>query len=150
MTEKKTSATIYKGALVLLFCAFLAGMAVTFTLSAKRGSRVVDANYYQNGLNYDRTESGAKNPGLSWKLSASMADGEVVVMVHDETGTPVSGGKLSFQPSRPGNEHTLHLSESSPGVFRSTRPAAPKGEVHGMLRFTRGEASASQRVVFFN
>lgn len=150
MTDKKDSATIYKGALVLLFCGFLMGMAATFTLAAKGGPRVVDRDYYQNGLNYDRTQSGARNPGLSWKLSATMADGEVVVMVHDDRGAPVPGGKLSFQPSRPGNEHTLHLSESSPGVFRSTRPAPAKGEVHGMLRFTRGEASASQRVVFFN
>lgn len=147
-----SSACSYRIALALLVGTFLSGMAATFFLSAQRGSRVTDADYYQNGLNYDRTASGAKNPGLYWSMAASLAGPDLLVRVSDEKGSPVGGGKLVLHPGRRGGEAAgaLQLAESAPGVFRASWPVQPQGELHGTLRFTRGEASASQRVVFFN
>lgn len=148
----KSTGRSYKIAISLLFGIFLLGMAATLLISARRGSRVVDADYYNNGLRYGQTRSGALNPGLRWSLSAYIEGGDLLVRVSDETGAPVGGGRLLFQAGRDaaGRTGALHLAESAPGIFRAPRPAAHQGELQGILLFTRGEASANQRVVFFN
>ena len=147
----KSPARTYKIALSAMFLLFLLGMAATMIFSARRGSGVTDSQYYRNGLNYDRTASGARNPGLFWTMSASLEGRDLLVRVHDENGAPIGGGELLFQPGRGGQDQSrLNLVESAPGVFRAPWPAPPEGEVQGTLRFSRGEASASQKVVFFN
>ena len=153
MTKRTTKTTCcYRVVLLTLFGVFIAGMAATFFASRQLGSRVTDPDYYQNGLNYDRTQSGARNPGLDWTLTATLSGRDLLVRVNDEKGAPVAGGKLSLHPTRKkgSSPSPLQLAESAPGVFRTPWPASEKGELRGVLRFTRGEASASQRVVFFN
>lgn len=129
---------------------FLLGMGITMFISVQRASQVTDADYYQNGLNYDRTKSGALNPGLNWTMSATLAGKDLRVLVHDEKGVPVAGGRLLFQTSRAGMKEVLPLAESAPGEFLSPWPATGPSELRGVLLFTKGEASASQKVVFFN
>ncbi|HBA89207.1 MAG TPA: nitrogen fixation protein FixH [Geobacter sp.] len=150
-SSTKSTGRSYKIALSLMFGIFLLGMAATLLLSTRRGSRVVDAEYYNNGLHYGQTGSGARNPGLGWSLSASIQGSDLLVKVNDEQGAPVAGGKLFFQPGRSATvrNEAVTLSESSPGIFRAPRPAAAEGDLQGTLLFSRGEASASQRVVFF-
>lgn len=152
MQPLKRSTCTYKIALSLFFGAFLLGMAVTISLSFQSGSKVIDAQYYDNGLNYDRTNSGARNPGLHWTMSASLAGKDLLVRVSDEKGAPLGGGILLLQVSRTGGEERapLHLAESAAGVFRGPWPVTAQGELHGTLRFTKGEAIASQKVVFFD
>ena len=146
----KSSARTYKIVLSVMFLLFLLGMAATMIFSARRGSGVTDSEYYRNGLNYDRTASGARNPGLYWTMSASLEGRDLLVRVHDENGVPIGGGKLLFQPRGGKDQSRLNLVESAPGVFRAPWPAPPEREVQGTLRFSKGEASASQKVVFFN
>jgi nitrogen fixation protein FixH len=148
----KSTATPWKIALALLFGVFLVGMAASFVIASRRGSRVVDADYYSHGLHYDQTRTGSKNAGLNWTMSASLAGGELQVQVSDESGAPVAGGELRFEPQagNAGLSRALALAESAPGIFRAPRPVAPNGELHGVLRFTRGEAAASHRLVLFN
>jgi len=148
----KNTAHPWKIALALLFGVFLTGMAATFTISSHRGSRVVDPDYYKNGLHYDQTASGAKNPGLHWSMSAALAGSDLLVRVCDAAGAPIGGGKLSFHPKRrdANQADALPLAESAPGVFRAPRPITSQGELHGVLHFTKGEASASQKLVLFN
>ena len=153
MTKRtKKSTCCYRIVLLTLVGVFIAGMAATFFASGILASRVTDPDYYRNGLNYDRTRSGARNPGLKWTLTATLAGSDLLVRVNDEKGAPVAGGRLILHPGkREGSSASpLQLAESAPGVFRAPRPATAKGELQGVLRFTRGEASASQRVVFFN
>jgi hypothetical protein len=142
----------WKIALALLLIAAWIGMATTFYLSVKRASRVADPNYYSHGLNYGRTATGAKNPGMTWRMATSVAGNDLQVKVRDEAGTPVAGGKMSFEPERMGVAEgaPLDLAESAPGTFRVERPVTPEGELHGTLRFTRGEAVATQKLVLFN
>jgi hypothetical protein len=136
--------------ILLMLLIFLLGMGATLFISVQRGSRVTDAQYYQNGLNYDRTRSGARNPGLDWTMSASLAGRDLQVRVHDKDGVPVPGGRLQFQTIRAGEKEALPLAESAPGVFTAPWPASGQPELRGVLLFTKGEASASQKVVFFN
>ena len=183
---QKYQATPWKLALAFLVGAFLAGMATTITIAANRVTPVTDADYYNNGLHYGRTASGSRNPGLGWSLTASLAEGDLQVRVTDESGAPISGGKLTFEPKAGGTAAggtgtgagaaagttaaaaagvgsgaatgvgtgtglgTLALREAAPGVYRTPRPAARQGDLHGTLRFTKGEAAASRKLVLFN
>jgi hypothetical protein len=148
----KITGTPWKIALTFLVAAFLVGMAASLYLAAQRASRVVDTDYYAHGLHYDQTRNGSKNPGLEWTMSASLAGGELQVRVKDRSGAPVAGGELRFVPERgsAASGGALALAESAPGIFLAPRPVAPKGELHGTLRFTRGEAAASHKLVLFN
>lgn len=148
----KNSGRPWKITLALLVGAFLIAMASTLVIAARRVSAVTDADYYQHGLHYGRTASGSHNPGAGWTISASLAGAELRVLIRDQSGAPVSGGELKFVPKRPGAllSGTLMLAESTPGIFRAPRPVSPQGELHGTLRFTRGEAAASQKLVLFN
>lgn len=137
-------------AILSLVALFLLGMAVTMLMSMRRGAGVTDAHYYENGLNYDRTKSGARNPGLNWSMSASLAGHDLQVRVRDEKGAPVSGGSMQFRSGAPEAPAVLSLTETSPGIFVSPWPATGKAELRGLLVFTKGEASASHKVVFFN
>ncbi|ACH38251.1 FixH superfamily protein [Citrifermentans bemidjiense Bem] len=153
MTKRTTKTTCcYRVVLVTLFGIFIAGMAATFFASGMLASRVTDPDYYRNGLNYDRTRSGARNPGLKWTLTATLAGRDLLVRVCDEKGAPVAGGSLSLHPGKKTDSSALplQLAESAPGVFRTSLPVSAQSELQGVLLFTRGEASASQRVVFFN
>lgn len=151
MPLNKCSGRSYKIAIIAVFAVFLTGMAASVVLSAKRGSRVVDAEYYQNGLQYDRTKSGAGNPGLRWSLAAAIVGPDLLVRVNDERGVPVAGGRLRFEPARGATPNSsFSLSESAPGIFRARRPPAAAGELQGTLLFTKGEATASRKVVLFD
>lgn len=145
-----TSPCRWQLSIVALIAVFLLGMAGTMFMSMRRGAGVTDAQYYQNGLNYDRTKTGARNPGLNWSMSASLAGRDLQVRVQDEKGAPISGGALQFRTGAPGETAVLSLTEAAPGIFVSPWPATGKAELRGLLVFTKGEASASQKVVFFN
>jgi hypothetical protein len=152
MPSSSGKATNWKILLALLVGAFAVGMVISFFLAADRGSGVADRDYYSHGLRYGRTAAGSINPGLDWKISASVAGADLQVRVSDRSGTPVAGGELRFQPEQLGASagEPLPLAESAPGIFKAPRPAAPEGELHGTLRFTRGEAFATQKLVLFN
>lgn len=142
----------WKFGLALLFGVFLASTVASLVLASRRASPVVDTEYYSHGLHYDQTLQGSKNPGLSWTISASLSGQELQVQVKDATGAPVAGGLLLFVPQRnsAGSARALRLAESSPGSFRAPRPLSKKGELQGTLHFSKGEASASQKLVLFN
>lgn len=149
-TTVPTTSRRWQLGILLMLAVFLLGMATTLFISVQRGSQVTDSDYYRHGLSYDRTGSGGLNPGLYWTMSASLSGKDLQVRVHDENGAPVAGGKLQLQSSRAGNKEVLALAETAPGVFLSPWPASGASELRGVLLFTKGEASASRKVVFFN
>jgi hypothetical protein len=113
---------------------------------------VVDIDYYNRGLHYDQTRSGAKNEGLSWTITASLAGDHLEVRVKDASGIPIDGGQLKFESQQESADagSALALVEAAPGTFRVPRPLSTRGELRGILRFTRGDAAASQKLVLFN
>jgi nitrogen fixation protein FixH len=150
---KEQSGARWKLGIVLLIGVFLVGMAVSLVTAARRVSRVVDTDYYSHGLHYGATQDHAKNAGLDWTIAAALSGAELQVQVRDAAGAPVAGGKLSFEPQKNGANlptGSLTLAEAAPGVFRARRPAPAAGELHGTLRFTKGEAVASRKLVLFN
>ena len=150
---KNNSGTRWQLGIALLIGVFLVGMVASLVTAARRVSRVVDADYYSHGLHYGETQDGAKHAGLGWALAATLSGSELRVRVSDASGAPVAGGKLSFEPQGSGTYHpagTLKFAEAAPGLFRARRPDPAGEELHGTLRFTRGEAGASQKLVLLN
>lgn len=150
-TQSNTG-TPWKISLALLVGGLILGTAASLFTAVRLRSPVVDTDYYNHGLHYDQTRSGAKNAGLSWTISASLAGDQLEVLVKDASGIPVDGGQLKFEPQQEGagSRSSLALAEWAPGTFRVPRPLAPTGELRGILRFTRGDATASQKLILLN
>ena len=149
----KDSGARWKLGIVLLIGVFLVGMAASLITAARRVSRVVDTDYYSHGLHYGATQDGSKNAGLGWNIAAQATAGGLQVQVSDASGAPVSGGKLSFEPQKDGAglpTGALELAETAPGLFRAGRRAPASGELRGTLRFSRGGAVASRKLVLLN
>lgn len=142
-----TTANRWQLGLALLVALFLAAMVASFTLAARRVSRVVDADYYSHGLHYGADQ--AANTGRTWSLAPQLSGGELQVQVRDQQGAPLSGGTLSFQAQGVGDQSSaaLRLTERSPGHFSAPRPAVSGAPLRGTLTFTRGGATASRRMV---
>jgi len=149
----KNSGARWKLGIGLLIGVFLAGTAASLVTAVRRVSRVVDTDYYSHGLHYGASQDGSKHAGLAWAITAGLSGSELLVRVRDASGAPVAGGRLYFEPQAGGAGHpagTLELREAAPGVFRGHRPDPGQEELRGVLRFTRGEAVASQKLVLFN
>ena len=141
----------WKLGLALLMASSLIALGATWLIAARQVTPVTDPDYYRHGLLYGKTSSGLKNPGLQWTLSASLSGGDLVVRVKDAEGAPVGNGTLRLEIKRGGSSaKPFLLREVAPGLFRVPRPVSPQGELHGMLHFSRGEGTATRKVVLFN
>lgn len=142
----------WKLALALLMASSLIALATTLMIAAQRVTPVTDPDYYRHGLLYGKTDSGLKNPGLQWNLAPSLSGKDLLVRVTDRDGAPVGNGTLRFEIKRGAASPAspLLLSELAPGLFRAPRPVSPDGELHGMLHFSRGEGTATRKLVLFN
>jgi hypothetical protein len=66
MQEKDCrSGTFWKITLAALVCVFLIAMTVSMIIAGRRVSRVVDPNYYNNGLHYGDTRGRVMDGGAS-------------------------------------------------------------------------------------
>ena len=137
----------YRLALGLLVALFLVAMVASFVTAARRVSRVVDPDYYSHGLNYGADQAArAGSAALSWTITPTLKDGELQVRVADQSGAPVTGGQLSFEPQGAAAPAVLSWTETAPGLFRASTPAAGT-TLRGTLRFSRGTATLSHKLV---
>ena len=144
--------TPWQVGLALLVGAFLIASAASMLLAAHKGSRVVDVDYYNHGLHYNQTGSGSKNAGIAWQMSCSLAGDQLQVRVLDQSGAAVAGGKLCFEPAPDSAVQVgqITLREKAPGSFCARRPVSPRGELRGTLLFTRGDQTASKKLVLID
>jgi nitrogen fixation protein FixH len=144
---KKTKGFPYKLALGLLVALFLVAMVASFVTAARRVSRVVDPDYYSHGLNYGADQAArAGSAALSWTITPTLLGQQLQVRVADQSGAPVSGGQLSFEPQGAPAPAAFSWTEAAPGLFRTATPAAGI-TLRGTLRFSRGPATLSQKLV---
>ncbi len=132
---------------------FIVATAASLVVAKQKVSKVVDADYYSHGLHYAEAHSKTGNAGNGWTMIASIAGSYVQVMVRDEAGLPVSGGHVVYNLDRAaGNRDSavLDLSEAGHGMYRVPRPENAQGELHGTMRFTKGEATIIGTVVVIN
>ncbi len=139
---------IITGVLVL----FIAATVASIVIAKKRGSRVVDTEYYSHGLHYAENHDTAGNTGNKWVMAATADSTHIQVTVRDEQGAPLTGGaatcSLDQSATTPGT--VLQLSESPPGIYRAPRPTSAQGELRGTIRVAKGSGVISGRVVLFN
>jgi len=141
----------WKLGLAVVFAVFLVASLASIITAARKGSRVVDRNYYQHGLDYDALTG--KSAALGWSLTATLIRRELKVAARDRQGVPLAGGTATLLPDlpaggRPGEPVTLE--EAAPGEFRTTLPPGLTREVHGTLSFKLRDGALNQRVVLFN
>lgn len=144
---------IWKIGLLVMSGIFIAATVASLVVAKHRVSTVVDTEYYSHGLHYAETHSKAGNAGTGWTMTASVAGNYLQVLVRDEAGVPVTGGRVVYDLDRPAGKRTtsgLYLRESGPGIYRTPRPGDASGELRGTMRFTKGEATVSGKVVVIN
>ena len=132
---------------------FITATVTSIVIAKKRGSRVVDTEYYSHGLHYAERHDTSGNTGNKWTMTPT-ADGTFIqTTVRDEHGAPLCGGEATCtldQNSTVPSGTMLHLTESSPGVYRVSRPTTVQGEMRGTIRVAKGNGVISGRVVIFN
>lgn len=162
MDETKIPASGYfwQTLIVALVVVFIVGLAATFVTVTRKGSPVVDVDYYARGLHYG-SDRGRERSGeqQGWRLETSMGKGVLEVRVRDGQGAPVGGGLLILTlAERPdankkgeayawANGTPLIGLEQGPGVYAVTVPRQQPGDRQGKLAFTRGDAMLAEKVV---
>ena len=157
-----TSGHAWRILIVALVVVFIIGMAATFVTLARKGSPVVDVDYYAHGMRYgsDRNRE-IRGEKQGWRMETVMREGTLEVRVRDGRGVPVHGDRLTLTlADRPcsgeekgsyawANSAPFTGREQSPGLYTIALPRQHAGDRHGKLTFTGGDAVLTQRVVIF-
>lgn len=147
----------WKLSIIALLALFLLGTAWSLVRAVRGVSRVVDSDYYNHGLDYDKErQGGAVAERRGWRMQSAFAEGRLTVRVADRSGAPVGGGVMTLNlaaPVAPGNGPLLPVSvlvEGRPGVYSAGLLLARGNELRGTLVFTRGDAGMTGKVVVLN
>jgi len=143
----------WKITIIVIVVLFFAATAASLIVAGRKVSKVVDTEYYSHGLHYAEIQSRGGNVGATWTMTASVVGNQLQVLVRDEAGSPVTGGRVVYDLDRRADNRSaayLFLSESGPGIYSTLRPDDTKGELHGTMRFTKGEATVVGKVVVIN
>ena len=151
MKQTKDKGIIWKAALCLLFAVFLVGMVLSMTIASRKGSKVVDREYYSHGLHYNETSKNSGQETAGWSISSAIVDGQVLFRLFDASGKPLAGASATFLATPDGNNtaQKLTLNETAPGVYSATYPSGTLNELRGILRVARGSAVMQNKVVIF-
>jgi FixH len=139
--------------LAALVALFLVGMVSSLVIASKRVSRIVDADYYSHGLHYGETRIKTGTVISGWNMTTSIAGDHLQVTVLDGAGTPVTGGRITFEPLRRtggGSGADFRFVECSPGKYRAIVSAGHDRDLRGTMRFSRGDTGISGNVALFN
>jgi nitrogen fixation protein FixH len=147
MNDKKDKGIIWKAAISLIFMVFFAGMAISMTMASRKGSRVVDRDYYTKGLHYNETS----RPGaLKWNIRSSLADGEIRFQLADASEKPLAGAAVTLTVAADkAPSQTLKLAETAAGTYSAACPADSGSELRGLLRIAHPDGVMETRVVIF-
>ena len=86
-------------------------------------------------------------------MSTAFTGDRLQVTVLDGAGAPVTGGSVTFEPLQQSGRITggdFRFVETSSGIYRAPIPGGQGGELHGTIRFSRGDAGISGKVALFN
>lgn len=142
--EKKWK-LIVTSLVVFFTCALVATMML-----AKHAVKVLDQDYYRQGLDYGRQSTAAEKTS-GWKRTYSFRSGLLRVTVTDSTGIPVSGAKTLFTPHQisANDAHSVKLDECEPGVYQTSVALEDVKEIRGTIFIKRDEAALSEKVALF-
>ncbi len=143
----------WKIMLAALVGLFLVAMVVSLVLAGRRVSRVVDTDYYRNGLHYGQTLNRPGKAAAGWTMAAVLAGDQLQVHVLDKSGVPVTGGRLRFAPEQGTARQQspdLIFAESGPGMYQALSPVGKRSEIRGAMHFSRGADVISEKMVLFN
>ncbi len=104
--------------LIILVMLFLAGMTWSLRKAGKEVSRVVDRDYYANGLVYTPGDAASAAARLGWRAQPVYRNGRLELRITDRNGLPVSGGNLTVTVEGKGTTAgTLTCGMPEPGLY---------------------------------
>ncbi|GEM_PF-4595276 len=133
----------------------IAGILISFAffqivtmLVAKKSIRVVEKNYYSEGLRYaEKIKSAKKASG--WKITPVFADGKIRVLATEASQMPLIGAEAVFTrlPAVGETGLSFRLTETAPGEYVAKMPFYGSNAAEVIVTLTRGDASASVKVI---
>jgi len=125
---------------------FTAALVATMVFSVCRGTRVVDADYYDHGLHYDaRQASDRTGVADGWRADVSCAGGRLQLCLIDGAGAPGRGATVTFTPSASSPGGSVALVEGNPGTYTSST-LSETCAVTGTMTVVRGADILRRRV----
>ena len=150
MSDAKEKGIVWKAAIGVIFLVFFTGMAISMTMAARKGSKVVDRDYYSKGLHYNETSRTGSQNTAKWSISSRLTDGELRFHLTDATEKPLAGAALTLTMMADGvARQTIKLSETAPGIYSAPCPSGSGSELRGFLRIIQGSDVMETRVVIF-
>lgn len=148
MTEKQLTEKQWKISVAALVAFFICALVATMIVAAQK-VRVVESDYYRQGIEYgEQSRVAAKAAG--WKLFSSLRNNMLDVNVLDTAGTPITRAEVSFIPGRmPENNKAVILEEVEPGVYQTMITASGTDQLRGIILIRHGDAVLSQNVALF-
>ena len=150
---RDTAGTYWKIGIATVVCLFIVATVASVVIAKRKGSRVVDTEYYRHGLHYAENHSKGGNSGTGWAITASVAGNSLQIVVRDDAGTPVTGGQALYDIDRGAGSRTggaIPMVEVGEGVYRMPRPESDRGELRGTVRFTKGDGTVISKVDVVN
>lgn len=133
--------------LLLLVAIFIVGMVVSLMKAGREVSRVVDKDYYNQGLHYAPGDTGEAAARLGWQALPTVRNGRFELRITDRNGAPVTGGTLSVTVEGPaGPVGSLTCGIDAPGVYCVPLVTTAGGVVKARWLFRRGTDTMSGRM----
>ena len=139
----------WKIAITVLVAFFVCALIATMVLAARK-VKVLDKDYYRQGMNYgERSKTAEKSSG--WKIVSSLKNEILSLYVINSQGIPVTGAEAGFVPRHISGKvaQSVTLVEFEPGRYQAPVALEYGKEVRGTITIKRGDAAISAKVALF-
>ncbi len=133
--------------LLMMIAIFLAGMTFSLIKAARGVSRVVDRDYYNQGLLYAPVDAAGAAARLGWRAEPLYGNGRLELRVIDRNGAPVEGGELTVTVEGAGRAiRGLTCGIEAPGVYCVPLIPADGSVIKAGWLFRRGADTMNGRM----
>lgn len=148
MNSAKDNGLIWKAILCLIFLVFMIGMAISMTLAGRKGSKVVDRDYYSKGLHYNENSLRGDQNKAKWNIHSTLDDEQLRFNLTDASKMPLAGAAVTLTLiESDAAERTLKLTETSAGNYSVPFSTGTRSELRGLLRIAHSRGVMETWVV---
>lgn len=146
MPHHPTSSRSWKVFLLGLFALFATGMATGFIMAARDGARLVDRDYYEQGVHYgDLSARQRAAAQAGWRFQVSRQGSDLLVTLSDGEGRGVPGVEVGFVAAADRGNPAVVLQPLGEGRYLLSRSAVPD-VVQGTMVASSPTATLSTRI----
>jgi hypothetical protein len=132
--------------IIAIIFIFFAGMVVTFYLASREGLQLVDADYYEQGKNYEHSSRRNRSAGhQALKMVMATVDRGLAVTVTDGSGKAPVNGEARYFASESDHGAGIMLTEMERGIY-----LLPLSDIdssgRGRIVVTVGDAVVTEKI----